>query len=86
MTETSNLFAPLEACAADFNDLHKTLADPAGGPRLEAIRAALDATAKNIGEAQGATDLERDNLAKLYRGMVAASRIVAQLVERRTVT
>jgi hypothetical protein len=83
MTQTSPLFAPLEACATDFNDLQKTLADPAGGPRLEAIRTALDATAKNVSEAQGATELDRDNLAKLYRGLLAASRIVGQLVDRR---
>ena len=49
MTQTSNIYAPLEACAADFNDLQKTLADPAGGPRLAAIREALEATAKNVG-------------------------------------
>ncbi|CAB3719438.1 hypothetical protein C8K18_11169 [Paraburkholderia sp. GV068] len=86
MTQTSNIYAPLEACAADFNDLQKTLADPAGGPRLAAIREALEATAKNVGEAHGATELDRNDLAKLYRGLLAASRIVGQLADKRGAT
>ncbi|WP_114810505.1 type III secretion protein [Paraburkholderia kururiensis] len=77
------MYEPLQACAADFNDLQKTLADPNGGPRIAAIRAALDATAKNISETAGATATDRDNLGKLYRGMLAASRIVAHLQEKR---
>ncbi|AXE96571.1 hypothetical protein J2797_004247 [Paraburkholderia terricola] len=79
----TNMYAPLEACATDFNDLQKTLADPDGGPRLAAIREALEATAKNVGETNGATELDRNNLAKLYRGLLAASRIVAQLADKR---
>lgn len=76
------MYEPLETCAADFNDLQKTLADPAGGPRLAAIRTALEATAKNLSEAAGATEVDRNNLAKLYRGMLAASRIVAHLQDK----
>lgn len=76
------MYEPLEACAADFNELQKTLADPAGHPRLAAIRSALDATAKNLSEAEGATEIDRNNLAKLYRGMLAASRIVAHLQDK----
>lgn len=76
------MYEPLEACAADFNELQKTLADPAGNPRLAAIRSALDATAKNLSEAEGATEVDRNNLAKLYRGMLAASRIVAHLQDK----
>ena len=76
------MYEPLEACAADFNELQKTLADPAGGPRLAAIRSALDATAKNLSEAEGTTEVDRNNLAKLYRGMLAASRIVAHLQDK----
>jgi hypothetical protein len=74
------MYEALEACAADFNDLSTTLSDPA---RVARVCAALDACAKQIGEAVGATDIDRDNLAKLYRGMLAAKRIVSQLQEKR---
>ncbi|MGF6971593.1 hypothetical protein QFZ94_000020 [Paraburkholderia sp. JPY465] len=83
---TSNIYAPLEACAADFNDLQKTLADSTGRPRLAAIREALEATAKNVGVAHGATELDRNDLAKLYRGLLAAARIVEQLSDTRDAT
>lgn len=77
------MYEPLENCATDFNNLQKTLADPAGGPRLMAIRDALEATARNVSETTGDTEVDRNNLAKLYRGLLAASRIVAQLAEKR---
>jgi hypothetical protein len=78
-----DMYEPLETCAADFNNLQKMLDDPAGGPRLTAIRTALEATAKNISEATGATEVDRNNLAKLYRGLLAASRIVSHLQDKR---
>ena len=76
------MYEPLEACAADFCEFKKTLTEPGNADRLDVIRAALDATAENISATVGATDVERDNLAKLYRGMLAASRIVSELQEK----
>ncbi|SPS02513.1 MULTISPECIES: hypothetical protein [Cupriavidus] len=83
MTQTSDIYAPLEACAADFNDLQKALTGPTGGARLAAIREALEATAINLGRAHGATELHRDDLAKLCRGLFAAGRIIGQLADTR---
>ncbi|SIT38198.1 conserved hypothetical protein [Paraburkholderia ribeironis] len=74
MRQASNIYAPLEACAADFADLQNTLADPAAGPRLAAMLEALEATVKNVSEAHGATELDRNDLAKLYRGHRARHR------------
>ena len=37
------MYEQLEPYGSDFNDLQKTLADPSGAPRVDAIRAALDA-------------------------------------------
>lgn len=79
------MYEPIEACATDFNEFQRILADPSpeSAQRIEAIRGALEATASNISKETGATDIERNQLAQLYRGMLAASRIVAQLQEKR---
>jgi len=82
-SKENTVYEPLAHYERDFNDLRKTLADPSSGhARADAIRAALDATAQQISATQGTTELDRDRLAKLYRGFVAASRIVAQLQEK----
>jgi hypothetical protein len=76
------MYEQLEPYGSDFNELAKTLADPAGTARIEAIRHALDATAQRISETQGTNELDRNNLAKLYRGFLAASRVLTQLQEK----
>lgn len=73
------MYEPLDACAGDFARLQALVTEPAASGRLTAIREALDATAQNISATMGETEIERDHLAKLYRGMLAASRIVAHL-------
>jgi hypothetical protein len=76
------MYEPFDSCAADFRNLKGMLAAPGGGARLTAIREALEASARNISAATGATEIERDQLAKLYRGMLAASRIVSHLQDK----
>lgn len=76
------MYEQLDAHGSAFNDLQKTLADPARSAQVDAIRAALDATAEQIGAAQGATDVDRNNLARLYRGFLAASRVVGHLQDK----
>jgi hypothetical protein len=75
------MYELLEPYGCDFNDLQKTLANPAAGARVDAIRAALETTAQKISETQGASDVDRNYLAKLYRGFNAASRVIARLQE-----
>ncbi|MCG1054977.1 type III secretion protein [Mycetohabitans sp. B5] len=75
------MYEALEACAADFNNLPQIITDAS---KVETIRSALDATARRIAEDTGETEVDRDSLAKLYRGLLAASRIVAQLHEKRS--
>lgn len=77
------MYEPFETCAADFKNLKSTLADPSGSARLAAIRSALEQSAQNISATTGASEIDRDNLAKLYRGMLAASRIVSHLEDKR---
>lgn len=79
------MYEPIEACATDFNEFQRILADPSqeSAERIEAIRLALAATATNVGKETGSNEMERNHLAQLYRGMLAASRIVALLQEKR---
>jgi hypothetical protein len=74
------MYEALDACAVDFNDLPKFITDAS---RVATIRSALEATAQRIAEETGETEVDRDNLTKLYRGLLAAGRIVAQLHEKR---
>jgi hypothetical protein len=75
------MYEAIEAYAADFNDLQKVLADPTARERVTAIRTALEQTARRIGETSSDNETDRNSLAKLYRGILAAGRIVAQLQE-----
>jgi len=79
------MYEPIEACATDFNEFQKLLADPAQASteRIEAIRVALVETAENISREAASNEIERNHLAQLYRGMLAASRIVSHLQEKR---
>ncbi|WP_323073935.1 type III secretion protein [Mycetohabitans endofungorum] len=74
------MYEALEACATDFNNLPEVINDAS---KVELIRSALDATARRVSEEVGETEGDRDSLAKLYRGLLAASRIVVQLHEKR---
>jgi hypothetical protein len=80
------MYERLEKCAADFNDLKLTLEQPNGAPRVAAIRAALVASAEEIAATPGANELESNQLAKLYRGLLAASRVLDALQEYRNTT
>lgn len=73
------MYEAFESCVAEFGDLRKTLDDPLQVSSVDKIRSALEATAKDISETAGATELDRSNLAKLHRGMLAASRILLAL-------
>lgn len=76
------MYEALERHAADFNDLQKLLADPTAQQRVWDLRNALKETAQKVGDAQGGNDFDRANRAKIYRGLLAASRLVEQLSER----
>lgn len=76
------MYKAIEQHAADFDDLKQLLADRHAEQRIATLCKALEETAKNVGDAQGGTDIDRSNRAKIYRGLLAASRIVMQLRER----
>jgi hypothetical protein len=79
------MYDALLPIAQDLNTLDATLAAPDSPQRVARIVAAFDETARRISSAtQSAGDeRERTELQKLYRGMIAARRIVLTLHERR---
>ncbi len=68
----------------DLNAFDVTLNAPDGLQRVTRIAAAFDETARRISTATQTAkdDQERLELQKLYRGMIAAQRIVLTLHER----
>ncbi|WP_186062502.1 type III secretion protein [Burkholderia gladioli] len=77
------MYEPLEPYAKDFNEIRTLLNAPDSQDRVNALRAALDATAEKIGATPSTNELDRSNLAKLYRGFLATSRALAKLQEQR---
>ncbi|KML43902.1 type III secretion protein [Burkholderia stabilis] len=76
------MYEAIERHAEDFGNLQNLLADPAAGPRLIELERALQQSAQAVGDAQGGNDLDRSNRSKIYLGLMAASRLVAQLREQ----
>jgi hypothetical protein len=78
------MYDALLPIAQDLNTLDATLNAPDSQQRVARIAAAFEQTAQHISSAtqSAANDLERIELQKLYRGMIAARRIVLTLHER----
>lgn len=76
------MYEALERHADDFNDLQNLLADPSSGQRLIDLERALQQSAQAVGDAQGGNELDRSNRSKIYQGLMAASRVIAQLREQ----
>ncbi|WP_321816635.1 MULTISPECIES: type III secretion system protein [unclassified Paraburkholderia] len=81
------MYDALLPIAADLNAFDATLAAPDSAARVARIVAAFEETARRISDATqaAADDATRADLQKLYRGMLAARRIVLALQERRGV-
>ncbi|MCU9952155.1 MULTISPECIES: type III secretion protein [Burkholderia] len=75
------MYEPLEPFARDFNEVRTLLDDPAGDGRLRELCIAIEAVAERLGTAPALTDFDRSNLAKLYRGFLATSRVLTGLQE-----
>ncbi|WP_206956894.1 type III secretion protein [Trinickia acidisoli] len=74
------MYEAIEAHAAEFDELRAVLARQ-DSVTIEAIRSALEATASRIGETQSHSELDRNNLSRLYRGFMAASRVLGHFQE-----
>lgn len=74
------MYEEIEAHAADFNGLRATITNQ-DNARIDVLCHALDQTAERLAETKGHSDLDRNNLARLYRGFAAASRVLRYLQE-----
>ncbi|KVU59668.1 hypothetical protein WK68_20345 [Burkholderia ubonensis] len=77
------MYEQLETVAARFNDLQSYLDAPASD-RDALLCNALEAAAHECQAAKAETDLDRQRLASLYHGFMAANRIVQCLQETGT--
>ncbi|MCX4161412.1 MULTISPECIES: type III secretion system protein [Paraburkholderia] len=80
----TDMYDALLPVAQDLNTLDATLNAPDSQQRVARIVGAFEETARRISSATQAakSDHERLELQKLYRGMIAAQRIVLTLHER----
>ncbi|NRO98865.1 type III secretion system protein [Paraburkholderia sp. NMBU_R16] len=80
------MYDPLMSVAKDLNELDVVLGAKDASDRIAKIVSAFDETAERISSAtQSVHDSqERIEMQKLYRGMIAARRIVLNLQERRS--
>lgn len=80
------MYESLAPVANDLTHLKATLASPMSDSLVKRATAALDTTAKELADAtqRAGADQERADLQTLYRGFVAARRIVAHLHELQT--
>jgi len=76
------MYEAIERHADDFNHLQTLLADPSAFERLNALERALKESAQAVSDALGGNDLDRSNRSKIYQGLMAASRVIAQLREQ----
>lgn len=77
------MYQKLNAVAPMLKELNATLAAPDAAQQVRVIIAALEDTAREVSDATqvAQTPEDRAALQKVYRGMLAAKRIVAQLHE-----
>ncbi|MEW6343405.1 MAG: type III secretion system protein [Pseudomonadota bacterium] len=77
------MYNALEAVHADLKGLENTLRTPAAAARVARIAEALEQCAQDVSDAtrQATGEDDRAALQKVYRGMVAARRIVLRLHE-----
>jgi|HubBroStandDraft_5_1064220.scaffolds.fasta_scaffold59214_3 hypothetical protein len=75
------MYEAIERQASDFNNLQQLLADRGAETRIDLLCRALEESATQVGNEQGGTEIDRSNRAKIYRGLLAARRIVMQLRE-----
>ncbi|KVQ06838.1 hypothetical protein [Burkholderia ubonensis] len=78
------MYEQLEAVAAKLNDLQSYLEHTNGSDRDTLVCNALEATAHECLAAKAETELDRQRLASLYHGFMAANRIVLRLQETGT--
>ncbi|HVE09076.1 MAG TPA: type III secretion protein [Paraburkholderia sp.] len=73
------MYEAIERHAQDFSDLQKIVRAPDADARVATLRRALEESAEQLNNASDGSLADRDARMRIYRGLIAASRIVDQL-------
>jgi len=75
------MYEAIERHAQHFIELQKVVTGADADSRVAELRKALEDSAEQLNHAADGSAADRDARARIYRGLVAASRIVGQLRE-----
>lgn len=75
------MYEAIERHAQHFMQLQNVVTAADADARVAELRKALEESAEQLNHAADGTATDRDARARIYRGLVAASRIVGQLRE-----
>ena len=75
------MYEAIERHAQHFMELQNVVTAADADTRVAALRKALEESAEQLNHAADGTAADRDARARIYRGLIAASRIVGQLRE-----
>lgn len=75
------MYQAIERHAAKFNDLQGLVRAPDADAQVAELRRALEESAESLNSRTDGSPEDSNARAKIYRGLLAASRIIAQLRE-----
>ncbi|MCA8023436.1 type III secretion protein [Burkholderia metallica] len=73
------MYEPITPYAKQFDNLSTVIRDPNTSPTINAIQGALVEIAENVGTAKLDIGLDNRSRTTLYRGLLAASRLVLHI-------
>ncbi|NTZ07523.1 type III secretion protein [Burkholderia sp. Bp8992] len=73
------MYEPITPYAKQFDNLSAIARDPNAAPTIDGIQRALAEIAENVNNAAPGADIDNRNRATLYRGLLAASRVIQQI-------
>ncbi|WP_322082401.1 type III secretion protein [Burkholderia sp. BCC1972] len=73
------MYEPITPYAKQFDNLSAIARDPNAAPTIDGIQRALSEIAENVNNAAPGADIDNRNRATLYRGLLAASRVIQQI-------
>jgi hypothetical protein len=79
------MYEVLERVGSDFANLPQLIEEDGAESKIAAICSALEETAATVASVSGGDDLDRNNRAKIYRGLIAAKRVLIQLRDQKNI-
>ncbi|WP_323123311.1 type III secretion protein [Burkholderia alba] len=73
------MYEPITPYAQQFDNLSAILKNPDAAPIIVKIQSALAEIAENVNHITPTSNVDIRNIATLYRGLLAASRIIDQI-------